>query len=163
MEDTWALRGAPGRLSIEIFLQTPFLNLDAVAAEWKHGKREWLIHENGFWDGVSSRILDINHEPNPNPVLCAIRAIAVARANKIRFSCRLARFTADHIGASSDGDLHLLQCKHYGNPSIMAVDFRRIVTHLKRQLDSGAGVIDPLNGQRPSSNGSANPAASSSR
>jgi hypothetical protein len=56
-----------------------FLNVEAIAVEIVPGKHKArLVVENGFSDAVLQRTLDINHEDNPFPEICFVKAIRTA-------------------------------------------------------------------------------------
>jgi hypothetical protein len=64
---------------IEELIRHAFLNVEAIAVEILPGKRKSrLVVENGFSDAVLQRTLDINHEDNPFPEVCFVKAIRTA-------------------------------------------------------------------------------------
>jgi hypothetical protein len=144
MEDTWAFKGHTAKVSLREFLRTPFLNLDSVAAEWVIKHQRWSIHENGFCEGASTRTLDINHEPNPKPLLCAIRAIALARRYELRLSSRLAKYVTSRISSSSDSEMKNVQLAHFGKTVLSTFFLMQTLSVIKGQLDNGATTVMPL-------------------
>jgi hypothetical protein len=67
-----------------------FLNLEAIAVEILPGKlKSRLVIENGFYDAVSQKILDINHEDNPFPEICFVKAIRTAIVFELSIGHRL--------------------------------------------------------------------------
>jgi hypothetical protein len=144
MEDTWAFKGHTAKVSLRAFLRTPFLNLDSVAAEWVIKYQRWSIHENGFWEGASTRTLDINHEPNPKPLLCAIRTIALARRYELRLSSRLAKYVTSRISSSSDSEMKNVQLAHFGKTVLSTFFLMQTLSVIKGQLDNGATTVMPF-------------------
>jgi hypothetical protein len=144
MEDTWAFKGHTAKVSLRAFLRTPFLNLDSVAAEWVIKHQRWSIHENGFWEGASTRTLDINHEPNPKPLLCAIRAIALARRYELRLSSRLAKYVTSQIISSPDLEIKNVQLAHFGKTVLSTFVLMQTLSLIKDQLNNGTTNVVQL-------------------
>jgi hypothetical protein len=142
MEDTWALKERSHRkITIRLFLTTPFLNLDAVAAEWVSVEDRWQIHENGFCQGVATRCLDINYEPNPNPPLCAVRALYLAKRYQLKLNVKLANYVVNHLSEISERESHNVQLAHFGKVAVSSSDARGHLAAISTQLDAGIEAV----------------------
>lgn len=72
LESTWALQNdATFEKKLITFPQTVFLNIDAVA--YRLDTKE--IYQNGFFQAVEDKVIDIVYEPNPFPNLCVSKSL----------------------------------------------------------------------------------------
>ena len=134
LEDTWAFADSDRERTIDDFLKTPFLNLDSIAAEWIREEARWIVHENGFWSGVAARTLDINYEPNPNPILCSIRSIYLSKRLSFRLSDRLAKYVFRSLSKVPHEAVDLIQKAHFGRSVMKAPAITAALLNIKTQL-----------------------------
>lgn len=70
-KETWAItQGLVDYIDISSLTKTTVLNWDAVLMNWRTGN---FIYRDGYLDELSSRVLDIVLEQNPNPIGMAVR------------------------------------------------------------------------------------------
>jgi predicted nucleotidyltransferase len=92
LEDTWALReGHVSGRTAEALLATTFFDWDAIAYDFTN--RQLLVRDD-YFDRLQIGIVDINLEPNPNPVGNAKRALDIYRRGSAALAPRLAAFVA---------------------------------------------------------------------
>lgn len=100
LEDTWALReGHVSGQSAESLLKTTFFDWDAIAYDFTNRQ---LLVSDGYFDRLQRRIVDINLEPNPNPMGSARRALDIYWSGKVGLAPRLARFVATTMQPNFD-------------------------------------------------------------
>lgn len=152
LPSTWAFR--EGVISGESFWNLPkttFLNIQAVVAEVrpKRGKPR-RIFSNGFFEALSTRMLDINCEENPYPHLCAVQSLLSAAKLRFSMSRRLARYVLHH--GTTDGLERLVevQLHHYGNVQAEKPLLHQWLRAIKDQLasSSGSAVVLPKERKR---------------
>lgn len=91
LKRTWAARhGRADVRRIDDILGTTFFDWDAILYFPASGR---IATKDDWLDRVERRVIDINHEPNPNPLGNAVRAIRYA----CRWNARLARPLAAHV------------------------------------------------------------------
>lgn len=93
LEDTWAIKRNGMDPTIASFVHTPFLNIDSIAVNFVKDQRRPTIYENGFFQAVRTRTLEINCEPNPFPLICVVRSLILAAQADFWIGSRLAEFT----------------------------------------------------------------------
>lgn len=92
LEDTWALReGHVSGRTAEALPATTFFDWDAIAYDFTNRQ---LIVRDDYFDRLRIGIVDINLEPNPNPVGNAKRALDIYRHGSAALAPRLAAFVA---------------------------------------------------------------------
>jgi hypothetical protein len=145
LSETWALKHFCMPLDMKTFVLTPFLNLDAIAIELypKFGHQRIVI-QNGFYDGFTDKLIDINFPPNPFPDVCVVRALIMAVRLRFALSLRLASFIlsrADETGSFAE---HLVkaQVSHYGHVRCPADELNSWLVSIEKQLSEGRGRID---------------------
>jgi hypothetical protein len=145
LADTWAMKEYGITPEISQFPSTPFLNLDAVAIDLyaKPGHAR-AVYENGFYDGMAAKFIDINFERNPYPDVCAIRALIMAAKLQFALSPRLASFISS---GTNDQQLVLerlqqAQLSHYGQIRCCDAELRSWLTSIRRQLSMGSERIE---------------------
>jgi hypothetical protein len=116
VRDTWAFRSLWNRAgSIEELPQTTFLNAEAVLVEVRNPhKKERRVIEQGFFDGIRKRELELNLPANPYPELCVVRALFLALKLDFTLGPRLVKFIVDRADALDAQTLETVQVKHYG-------------------------------------------------
>jgi hypothetical protein len=114
LEDTWGLRNAGLPITIENFVRTPFLNIDSVAVELVPRNARRRVTENGFFESLASRTLEINYAPNPFPHVCVVRSLIMAAKLNFSLGPSLARYIAAYSQDGSVDNLVEAQISHYG-------------------------------------------------
>ena len=101
MADVWPLErtlaAVFGHVTVSCMrdlLRTTFFDWDAIL--YSVGDRK-LITDHAWFDRINRRVLDINLEPNPNPLGAAVRAIRCAYRWEAAFGERLAAHVAKQI------------------------------------------------------------------
>lgn len=92
LEDTWALReGHVAGDSAEVLIRTTFFDWDAVVYDVTN--RRVLTLEN-YFERLQAAVVDVNLEPNPNPLGNAGRALSLYWNGSADLAPRLAMFVA---------------------------------------------------------------------
>lgn len=132
LEQTWAFNIKPVPVNISSFPQTPFLNLDSIAVEVS-GRRGMprQIFEDGFIDGINTRTIEINFEPNPYPDICLVRALIMAAKLQYAIGPKLLDFVLRRARATSINQLMAAQRSHYGTDRCSAEELSRWIQTLK--------------------------------
>jgi hypothetical protein len=141
LEDTWAIKKSGLDPTIASFLRTPFLNIDSIAVDFANERGPTAIHENGFFQALATRTLEINSEPNPFPVVCAVRSLILAAKLNFWIGPRLAQFIQDLMNTASISDLLSAQISHYGRIRCNEDDIAEWLAHLIAQLHAGHGRV----------------------
>jgi hypothetical protein len=122
LERTWAFRASrelePHFSNLPF---TTFFNLEAIAVDvWAPPGQPRVIYsgDDQFFDGILDRMLEINQEENPFPVLCVVRSLVFILMTGFAIGPRLAQYLARHASGVSDHELAEVQLKHYGRERI---------------------------------------------
>jgi hypothetical protein len=145
LAETWAFKQYEISPDISRFPGTPFLNLDAVAVElFPALGRPRMIHDYGFFEGMISRKIDINFEPNPFPDVCVIRALIMAAKLQFTLTRRLAAFILKRLKGEADvfGRLQRAQISHYGQIRCSPHELDLWFGSIQDQMDAGADGIE---------------------
>jgi hypothetical protein len=98
-EDTWAMReGLVSGQTIDSLLRTTFFNWDAIAYDFNEGR---LLFDADYFDVLRSGVIDINLEPNPNPIGLARRALGMYWDETAGLSARLAEYVIRTLDSAS--------------------------------------------------------------
>jgi hypothetical protein len=148
LADTWALKSsAKNNLNFEDLPKTTFLNVEAVAADLipKPGRARQIL-SHGFFEAISERVLDINHEENPFPTLCVVRTLVTAARLRFSISRKLCAYLVHYSKLSSAEELVDVQLKHYGTCRRTAAEFQYWINFVATEYrNSGAnGVMLPV-------------------
>jgi len=116
LSDTWAFReGGLRTMGFSSLPKTTFLNVEAVAARIGTNRgRPRAIFTHGFFEGIRSRTIDINYEPNPYPTLCVIRSLVTAARLGFKIAPRLAAYISHYAQKTTVDELLAVQITHYG-------------------------------------------------
>jgi len=94
------------------------------------------IFENGFFQALHSRTIDINLEDNPYPGLSAVRALATALKLRYALSPRLARYIiTTHAQVGSEA-MAAAQESHYGWVRFRKDHIKDMASYLQKQLNA---------------------------
>ena len=103
LQKTWAFekKYVEGK-SFSDFPKTTFLNIEAVAIQLfsKKGKKR-AIYSKGFFEAILNKTIEINLKENPNPPMCVVRSLSIAKKFKFAIGPNLARYItrcANNIG-----------------------------------------------------------------
>ena len=112
LDETWAFKEKYFEPKIENLPKSVFLSIDAVIYNLQSKK----IYENGFYDSISKKEIDIVFEPNPYPALCIIRALVNRRKYDFNFSESLCDYIVKNFYEDPDivKKLKDIQLSHYG-------------------------------------------------
>lgn len=140
--DAWAFRRGLFPADIEHIPCTPFLNVEAIVvdAEAKPGHKRQIISQ-GFFEGLSSEVVDINCESNPYPALCVVRSLVIADTLNFFVGEQLARYLIETGARLSPDELEQTQVTHYGTIRYRRRDVKRILSSIYGQLESGVERI----------------------
>jgi hypothetical protein len=145
LADTWAFKAQGIKPEISRFPSTPFLNLDAVAIElYPRANQPRAIYERGFYQGISTRVIDINYEPNPSPDVCIARALIMAAKLQFALSRRLAHFICSWTSRQQDALAALghAQLTHYGQMRCSADELHSWLSSIQQQVSAGSDRIE---------------------
>lgn len=134
--DTWAFEAGYLSASFQNLPKTTFFNIEAIAAQLNavQGKKR-ALYSAGFVEAMSSRILDINFEPNPFPQLCIVRGLLTAARHDFLISRRLAHFMTDQGSGREIAEMMQAQSRHYGVSRLRYEDIIRWLDHIERCLE----------------------------
>jgi hypothetical protein len=135
---TWAFReGLVCDISFKTLPITAFLNVDSIVVEFApRPGRKRRYFESGFFKALRTRELDICFEPNPYPLLSAVRAIRLSEVMGFTLSQRLSEYTLHVILSSSFGDLEAIQKHHYSQVLYSTARLMQIAEALQLKLQS---------------------------
>ena len=145
LEDTWAIKTTGLTPTISNFLSTPFLNIDSIAVALPHGRGPAMVYERGFFQAVATRTLEINSEPNPFPLVCAVRSLILAAKLDFWIGPRLAQFIQTLMRSAPISELLSAQISHYGRIRAHEDDIKEWLMNLQAQLDVGPGRVRLIN------------------
>jgi hypothetical protein len=139
LKDTWAFKEGHMSATFDNLPKTTFFNVEATAAQLNPApKRKRRLYSFGFAKAMSSRILDINFEPNPFPQLCIIRGLLTAARHRLLVSPRLAEYMTQKASRAEIADIVRVQFKHYGVVRLRSEDIVTWLDHIENKLS-----IDP--------------------
>jgi hypothetical protein len=133
LEDTWAIKKDKLAPTISNFLKTPFLNIDSIAVVVTDPQGAAEIHENGFYQAVTTRTLEINNERNPFPAVCVVRSLILAAKLDFWIGPRLATFIQKLTRSVSISELLQAQVSHYGQMHFSEENINDWLTSLQSQ------------------------------
>jgi hypothetical protein len=139
LSETWAFRHCGIEAAMPNFPLTPFLNLDAIAVQLFTKDSAATIYERGFFEGLTSRLVDINFEPNPYPDICAVRALIIAARLHFDLSRKLARFISARASLPAFAERwREAQLSHYGHVRCDRFEINQWMKSISSQVHSGA-------------------------
>jgi hypothetical protein len=94
LQKTWAFekKYVEGK-GFSDFPKTTFLNIEAVTIQLfgKRGKKR-KIYSKGFFEAILDKTIEINLEESPNPPICVVRSLSVAKKFKFAIGPKLAGY-----------------------------------------------------------------------
>jgi len=141
LQKTWAFAQDPhNEHDFEALPFTTFFNLEAIAVDvWpKRGySRKIYSGDDQFFNGILSRVLEINREENPFPALCVIRALVFVSSTGFSIGPRLSRYLVKYGLQLSDEEILAVQIKHYGQKRCDVEALRKSVSYIASELSHG--------------------------
>jgi hypothetical protein len=135
LRETWAFTTSDMEPTFENLPKTTFFNIEGVAAQLNTAPRQKrAVYSCGFADAISSKILDINFEPNPFPQLCIVRGLLTAVRHRLLLSSRLARYMASHANRTEIAEIVQVQSGHYGVVRLRRQDIELWLDHIENSL-----------------------------
>lgn len=95
LQNTWVSQA--GYQPVEKFedlLKSTFFNWDAVYYNYQSNQLCW---GDNYFENIANRFLDINCEPNPNPIGNALRALVAIKKHDAALAPSLANFVAETL------------------------------------------------------------------
>jgi hypothetical protein len=117
--------------------KTTFLTTEAVAVslQARCGK-ERAIYSDGFFEAISSRVVNVKYASNPYPELCVVRSLITAYRLNMAMGPELCDFIAEVGSQMSKEDLEAAQLDHYGRirylGATLAACISDIIEHVQR-------------------------------
>jgi len=151
LSETWAFR-KDRRSSVGFgdLLSTTTFNLEAIAVEaWsKSGRPRALFSGNDqFFEGILSRILELNRTDSPFPELTVVRAIIMAAELRFRIGPRLAMYIGEVGPNLSEEAITQIQANHYGHSRMSSCTLKQFVEMISRRSSEQAPIDLPRIGQ----------------
>lgn len=138
LADTWGFHSRNITPRIEDFPKTTFLNIDSCATELiaDPGKERQLF-EQGFFESISRRVLDVNYEPNPYPHVCVVRSLLLAVQLDFTIARPLAKFILENADDGGIESLMEAQQSHYGRLRCDAHELEQWLRSVWQQFNAG--------------------------
>jgi hypothetical protein len=135
LRNTWAFASGYMDPTFDNLPKTTFFNVEAIAAQFntKPRKRRSL-YSFGFSEAISSRVLDINFEPNPFPQLCIIRGLVTAARHRFLLSPRLATYILERATRAEIAEIMHAQFAHYGVVHLRTEDIMSFMGRIEFRL-----------------------------
>jgi hypothetical protein len=131
LSQTWAFErrivtpAAFGRLP-----QTTFLNVQAVAVELLETGLPGQVFEQGFFQAICDRVIDVNLEVNPFPEICALNALITAQESGFSLAPKLVSSLVRHLRGIDYRKLSDYQLRRMGRVVFDAERLRHVVAIL---------------------------------
>jgi hypothetical protein len=135
LRETWAFTATDMAPTFENLPKTTFFNIEGIAAQLNTTPRhKRVLYSFGFAEAISSKLLDINFEPNPFPQLCIIRGLWTATRHDLLLSPRLAHYIATRADRHEIAEIMNVQSRHYGVVRLRTNDVERWLDHIDQSL-----------------------------
>jgi hypothetical protein len=132
LRSTWAFAAGHMNATFENLPRTTFFNIEAVAVQFNtRPRKKRSLYSFGFAKAISTRVLDINFEPNPFPQLCIIRGLLTAVCHGFLLSPRLARYMLEQGDRTEIAEIMQAQFSHYGIVRLRAQDIVSCLDHIE--------------------------------
>lgn len=132
LKDTWAHQA--GHVNISNFsdlLDTTFFNCDAIIYDLSCGQ---VITKPAYFDELSRRWLEINLQPNPNPIGNTVRAFRYAMRKNFTWGPRLSKYVEEVLEHTDWQSLVKYELASYHNSTIGYFPKEQFRESLKRFL-----------------------------
>jgi len=135
LSNTWAFASGYMNATFDNLPKTTFFNVEAIATQFNtRPRKRRSVYSFGFPDAISSRVLDINFEPNPFPQLCIIRGLVTAARHRFQLSPRLAHYMLEQANRTEIAEIMHAQFAHYGVVHLRAEDIVRWLDRIELRL-----------------------------
>lgn len=145
LERTWAFaRSENLEPHFALLPFTTFFNIEAIAVDvWAPpGYARTIYSGDGqFFDGIIDRVLEINREENPFPLLCVARSLVFISMTGFSVGPRLARYLIQHAAGVSEDDLAEVQVRHYGRLRVDREQMRRSLDYISATVAANPGQV----------------------
>jgi len=141
LQKTWAFMEKNLPATARNLPKTTFLNVEAVAAAITNEGLISHVFEDGFFQGIHTKTLDINLEDNPYPALAAVRALATAKKLRFSMTCRLASYIVNTEHRLGTGALVAAQDSHYGFVRFRESEIQALVAYLRYELSRHSAAV----------------------
>jgi hypothetical protein len=139
LERTWAaVAGHVAISGLHDLVDVTFFDWDAILYSVANQKLVW---GRSYFDRVRERVIDINLEPNPNPLGNAVRALRYAYRWDAALGKRLAAFVAKQIRDNGWGTIVAIERNSFPNPVLSGLDSDAIVSALRNRNPRGSGMV----------------------
>ncbi|MCB4802803.1 hypothetical protein PUR23_14400 [Methylorubrum populi] len=139
LERTWAaVNGHVPVATLHDLVDVTFFDWDAVLYSVDEQR---LIAKSCYFDRVRRRVIDINLEPNPNPLGNAVRALRYAYKWEAAIGTRLAQHVARQIRDNGWGRMMASERGSFTNPMLADLDGAAIARMLQRCVETGSGPV----------------------
>jgi hypothetical protein len=136
LRSTWAFASGYMDPTFDNLPKTTFFNVEAIAAQFNtRPRKRRSLYSFGFSEAISSRVLDINFEPNPFPQLCIIRGLVTASRHRFLLSPRLANYILEQANRIETADIMHAQFAHYGVVHLRAEDIVSFIGRIEFRLN----------------------------
>jgi len=135
LRETWAFSTGSMEPTFENLPKTTFFNIEGIAAQLNATPgHKRALYSFGFAEAISSKILDINFEPNPFPQLCIVRGLLTATRHDLDLSPRLAHYIATRADRRDIAEIMNVQFRHYGVVRLRTKDVEHWLDHIDQSL-----------------------------
>lgn len=139
LERTWAgVSGHVNIVTLDDLLKATFFDWDAILYSILD---QSLISESDYFERLQSRVIDVNLEPNPNPLGNAVRALRYACRWEARIGERLAIHVARQVRDRGWATLVASEKQSFRNPILGTVDGDHISQLLAGHEATGGGPL----------------------
>jgi hypothetical protein len=139
LDRTWAARaGHVAVAQLDDLVDVTFFDWDAIL--YSVGRRR-LIPGHSYFEKVRGRVIDINLEPNPNPLGNAVRAVRYAYRWDAAFGERLAQHVAAQIRNRGWTTLVDSERESFPNPILGRLNGEAIAATLRDHSSRAGGVV----------------------
>jgi hypothetical protein len=142
LADTWGFGSRKILPRIQDFPGTTFMNIDSCAIELcTVPGRKRALFSDGFFEGIASKVLDVNYAPNPYPYVCVARAMILAARLRFAMTRSLVEFILKHTSAGGIQALIEAQESHYGMVRCDAKELEAWIQNIRAQYSRGQRLI----------------------
>ncbi len=138
LQDTWAFKeGRFGGGGFSDYPKITFLDIDAIAIQLFSKKRQKrVVYSKGFFEAISSRIIEINFEENPAPATCIVRALQIANKFKFAIGPKLARYMVAYVSQMEIEELAKIYQRRYIDAHISVEKLHNCIKSIEMQLQT---------------------------
>jgi hypothetical protein len=133
-----AVHGYAKVKSLQDLVHTTFFDCDAVLYDVMAHK---VTAKRGFFKRIQSRVIDINLEPNPNPLGNAVRALRYAYRWDAAFGEKLVMHVAKQIHDHGWKALVASECRSFTTPVLVSMNGDAVTSALEDSAERGTGPI----------------------